>query len=332
MFSPRRALGLFLTLGLVALAGCAPSAPASRPAAATPYSATTAAAADHGADASMAAGASILSGFDLAPSRNDWQIGDRVLLGIRFSRPDRADTIRFLLVELTNRLDPKMIKFHSTSRSGKAHKFSSFAAQTRLALYDEQGRLIDESTGRFAVQLLGCGLFDGVHFSAEHPEYKGRMNEMVKSLDDRQWHSMHEGWLTLISFSSSLGRRGMFRDMLDDLVAKPGWLRMLLNPSVALGFADGWPAFDESWSPTGEPGLRTIRVPLLCRIADRDGARADVVVTEPVAPLSLCGGVLAINAENADDPRVQLQARLLAAQRGTGGQGFTIAEADKDED
>lgn len=110
-------------------------------------------------------GAGILSGIAVASSRDDWQIGDRVLIGIRAAKPEKVTT-RLLLVELLDHLAiGKDFEIESGARSGgkqrKPLAFTSPCAATRLTVFDETGAKVNEAIGRFPIKLLGYGPLDG---------------------------------------------------------------------------------------------------------------------------------------------------------------------------
>jgi hypothetical protein len=275
------------------------------------------------ADPDFAPGAAILDGLDLAPAPEDWQIGDTVLLGIRLRKPT-GQTVRFLRIELTGDLDTEnRTEFVASPKGRPKYKFSSAEAFTRLTLYDRDGRQITRALGRFPEKLLGCGLYNGVEASMDRPDLRDKP-DLLDSLPPDAYDRSIRGWLTMFSFSGSMGRKGMFRDMLFDIIARPTWLAMLLNPSISLGFGEDWPTRSGPWTAPGSPAsLETVSVPLLCEIAGKKAAAARVLASKPLAPLSLCGGILHLDAHNADNPAVHLDVRLLAARRGSGGQKFT---------
>src|SRR5205085_1625232 len=151
----------------------------------------------------------------------------------------------------------------------------------------------------FPKHLLGYGLFDGVESSVDHPELRGK-EDLTTGLNQDQYDRTMRGWLTMFSFSGSMGKKGLFRDMLYDVIARPTWLAMLLNPSVSLGFGDEeWPQRAEPFR-AGTVELDSLQVPLVCMIAGKKAAVAQVFAARPAAPLSLCGGVTRVVVRNAD--------------------------------
>lgn len=269
------------------------------------------------------AAAAILSGFDLAGSRDAWNIGDRALMAIRASRASGVTT-RFLLVELTAETEKDPMVF--ITRDGQRGPFTleSPVAVTRLTLFDESGAKVEEANGKFATKFLGFGVYDGASVFANHPEMRGDPKNMPPLTDAEFDHSMR-GWLTLMAFSGSMNKRGMFKEMMKDTVARPTWLAMIFNPSVALTFTTGdWPAHGEPWiAASGISGLPTVSLPLQLTIAGKPAMMGTIKCAEPAAPLSLCGGLIYAKGWNPENPAISVEIILLATQRGTGGRVFT---------
>jgi hypothetical protein len=272
-------------------------------------------------DPAFAAGSSILKGFEIAATPEDWQIGDRILLGIRAKKAG-SETVRFLLIELMSIHDTDNVIAMTSQPAGRApYKFISPAAMTSLRLYDEHGGEIKSTTGRFPEKLLGYGLYDGIAPLIDHPEMRDKPDQS-SGLSDEQFEHAMRGWLTMFSFSGSLGKEGMFRDMLYGIVSRPYWLQYLFDQSIGLNFGDGWPATAAAWTPVAGRSVGTVRLSLVCTIAKHKGAVADVLACPPLAPLCLSGGVLHVDVRNADDPAISMEVRLLAAKRGTKGRTF----------
>lgn len=300
--------------------------------------------------------ATILSGFEIAPSRDDWNIGDQVLVAIRASR-QHSVTTRYLLVELTGTIDPEPMVFKTSDATRGAFRLESPVGRTTLTLYDENGMQIDRATGRFAVKFLGSGVFDGVEpyirpsdlTMARGPQTPPPTQAVsvspkdMPALSDEQFERAMRGWLTLMAFSGSMNKRGMFKDMMRDVIARPNLLKLIFNPSVALTFPKGqWPSFRQRWTP-GQPevpitdmaawlgdcfagstpgALAAAEVPLQLSIAGDPAMNGSIRCVEPLAPLSLCGGLVYAKGWNPEDPAISLEITLLATKRGTGGQRF----------
>lgn len=271
-------------------------------------------------------GAGILAGMDVASSREQWQIGDRVLIGVRASKPSGVTT-RLVLVELTDQLDPKGVSFMSGGGGKKERKyeFKSDVAQTKITLYDETGAIVGEATGRFPVKLLGYGPYDGAEPMIGHTDALSN-EDFFAELADPEFDRVMRGWSALFTFSGSLGKKGLFKQMLDDVIVKPSLIRMIFNPSAALTFgANKWPTREQAWTHGSGDGLGTIHVPLELVISGLPALKGDLLAAEPNAPLSLCGGLIRASGERPDDDQVRVDLELLGAARGSGGQVFKPA-------
>lgn len=305
----RSARLLILMLAPSVLAACASPPPAvSLPAIAAPAP-----------DAVFAPGAAILSGFEIATSPEEWRIGDQILLGIRVVKPG-TETIRFLHVELLKQRNPKLvIEMEATSEGRPTYIFRSSACHTRLSLYDEKGAMLAEMTGRYPEKLLGRGLYD----AAAPAAVRARATvSPAAAVSDEEAERELLGWLSLFSFSMSMNKKGMFNDMMKDVIARPSLVAMLFNPNITLAMGDEAELQLREWAPT--PGVRIdgVTVPLSCTIANKLGAVARVHAAKPVAPLGLSGGVVSIEGNNADKPDIRFEVRLLAARRGRAGEIF----------
>ncbi len=271
----------------------------------------------------------VLPSLDVAAARDAWNIGDRVLIEI-VSNSATSSTRRYLHIELLPEFadaDPKA--FQTRSSAGKRpFAFSSPTVATRITVYDDLGAIIDRSTGRFPLKLLGYGPYDGSAPIANRPELRGQQSIVMPDLPEQEHERMMRGWMALFGFSGSMNRRGPFKDLLKGLIARPSLLAMVLRPTVQVTFGENdWPAFLPDWTEAGK-SVRVIRVPLQLRIADQPALVGEMIACEPLAPLSLCGGLLRATGRNPADPRVSVELRLVGSALGAGGQTFSPAKID----
>ncbi len=268
--------------------------------------------------------AGILPGVELAGTREEWQIGDRVLISVKAIKPESVIT-RLVLVELTNELDAKGTGYESSGGKGAARKyaFKSDVAHTKITLFDEMGAKIGDAVGRFPVKLLGYGPYDGAEPMIGH-ENALSDDDFLAKLPDAEFDRVMRGWGALFTFNGSLGKKGPFKQMLEDVIVKPSLLRMIFHPTAGLTFgANKWPTREET-SELGRP-LTAIRVPLELTISDRPALNGELLAAEPVAPLSLCGGLIRASGRRPGDESVRVELELLGAARGSAGQGFVKA-------
>lgn len=145
-------------------------------------------------------------------------------------------------------------------------------------------------------------------------------------MEDAEHDKMMRGWLTLFAFSGSMNKKGMFKGMLEDVIAKPSWLRMLFNPSMSIGFGkDQWPTREEAWTPSSGSSLATLKIPLALEIAGKPALQGEMLAAEPAAPLSLAGGLVRASGHRPDAPDVRVDIWLMGAARGSGGREFKAA-------
>ncbi|MBY0312212.1 MAG: hypothetical protein K2W85_09090 [Phycisphaerales bacterium] len=268
----------------------------------------------------------VLPRLEVAATRESWNIGDRVIIEI-VSNSVATSTRRYLHIELLSEYadaDPKA--FQTKSSAGKRpFAFSSPTVATRITVYDDLGAIVDTSTGRFPLNLLGYGPYDGCTPIATRPELRGQKSIVMPDLPEHEHERMMRGWMALFGFSGSMNRRGPFKDLLKGLIARPSLLAMVLRPSVQVTFGENdWPEFLPDWTEAGK-SVRVIRVPLQLRIADQPALVGEMIACEPLAPLSLCGGLLRATGRNPVDPRVSVELRLVGSALGSGGQMFSAA-------
>lgn len=262
-----------------------------------------------------------ITGFDIARSREAWSIGDRVLLQLRLQKGETR-TMRYLLIELSNEQLEDLITITSTDIRRKKYTLASPIVHTRITLLDERGQPLEASaaTGRFPRVMLLSGLYDGVHPMI--PDASGVVRT-VEELTDAEASSATRGWMSLVAFSGSMNRRGVFKSMLEEVIRKPSLLSLLFNRSVSIGTGDGQaPTREAAWVAPGStgPGLGSIRMPLYMDIAGTRALEGEIVCVEPVAPLALCGGLVRAKGTRPGDPGTTIEIELVAAARGAGGQ------------
>lgn len=302
-----------LAVAALALLGCA-----SRSAPGDLAPAPTVIATESSAE-SFPAAMEILSGFELAEPEErfadvpGWRAGDRVLLGLRIIR-DGAETVRYLEVELTDRMpDPPYASITLTSEhtGPEGWTFGSMGVATELRLFDESGELLASVEGAVPKMLLPVGVYDAV---------RGHMDLQAQELS---WYRSREefsrtglGWLALTGMTDSMGRNRLFRRLLDGVVRRPALWRLLVDQSVSIREAEPGPAVTDPWPLAPGLALPAMLVPLELEVAGKPALRGRITVVPQDAPLGLCGGLVHAEAHNPGDPTARVVIRLLAARRG----------------
>lgn len=261
----------------------------------------------------------LLAGYEVAPPEErwaqfpGWRFGDRVLFGLRLVKGGQA-TVRYIDVELLNRTaDPSFITIETTTAGGK-FRFQSILFATRIRLHDDAGELLAEIEGAFPMLLANVGVFDAARFELE-ARAAGR-DPRTMPVTKEEYRRAGLGWLGMVAFSGSLGSNTIFTELVQEVVRRPAWWRILLKPSFALEDAAPGPTEAPPWSPRAGLTRPAYRVPLRLSIAGRPALEGVVTVVPPDAPLGLGSGLIHAEAHRPDDPSIRMEIRLLGARRG----------------
>lgn len=277
------------------------------------------------APGSFAAAPSILSGFELADRDEQfaefpgWRPGDRVLLGLRIMRGGE-ETVRYLDVELTDGLvGTSTVTSRADGRD--TWEFETLDLQTHIRLYDDAGALLTSINGSFPHLLLNVGVYDAVRhrLDLDARAYEAARRQVVPAAHvptRDEYRRTGLGWLSVMTFSNSLGRNRVFSRLLDGIVQRPALWRLLVNPAVSINDAEPGPAEAAPWAPRPDLSRPALLVPLELEVGGRPALRGSITVVPPDAPLGLCGGLVHAEAHNPGDPSAGLAIRLLAARRG----------------
>lgn len=279
-------------------------------------------------DPDFAAAAAILPEMQLAQRPEEWCPGDTVLVGLRFFTKGQT-TVRLLKIELTDRASGGRFEWtDSLPTAGGGYRRSknvTALATTTITLYDQQGEKLDTAHGGFGIKLLGAGLFDGTWPMADQqdsPEFA----EKVAAWPEDQQRRLSRGWASLMAFSGSLGKPGMFKGLMESIVKRPSLISMVFDRSLSLR-AEGMPASGPMWLLPDGRQLPSVRTRLALRFSSKPVLMGDITAMSPVAPLSLCGGVLWADAFRPDDPTQRVEIRLLGARLGSGNPaGLLLAD------
>ncbi len=271
------------------------------------------------AGAPFAAAASILDGFEVDPEPGTWRVGDRVLLGIQFWRAGEETTL-YMLTELVGEPDlfGQSFQIKATPLNQPPVTLESPTCPTRIRLYDEHARLIQESDGRVPTMILNCGPFE---FATEAV----RVSEAVRTGQRPEDQPFNErslrGFMVFIAFGESSGRNKVLSGLVSRMVDRPPLVQLLFRRSLVIG----WP-YDDPPAPhpairLGDgPELPAFRLPLDAAINDRPAAAAVLTVVPSTPPIGLCGGVVEAEIRHPTRADTRAHVKLLAARRGTGAE------------
>ncbi len=260
------------------------------------------------------AGATILEGFEIDPEPGPWRLGDRVLLGIRVTQAGRDSTL-YLLTELVGPPNSSRVFTVTTRTDNGPVTLQSPTCRTRMHLYDEQGRLLQVSSGTVPTMILNCGPYEA---AAEELRIQEALRRGERREDQPYDERAMRGYIAFIAFGQSSGRNRLLAGMVRRVVRRPPLLGLLLDRGLYLGWDENGPTRMPDF--TAGPALRlpTSRLPLYARAGGRDAARAVLLAAPSSPPIGLCGGLIEATIQHPTQPGTRAYVRLLAAQRGTG--------------
>lgn len=267
------------------------------------------------ADTEFPAAASILQGMevDTAPS-NPWHVGDRILLGISVTRREETTTL-YMETEIT---DPPSFDhvFNVTGHppGRPSITLSSFTCKTRIRLYDETGKLIQESDGSVPTMILNCGPFEA---AAEELRIRSVVAEGQKR-EDQPFHERSMiGFMVFMTFGQSSRRNSVLENIVGRVVRRPSLIELVLDPTLSFAWTEGGP----SALPDARLGAVTrpaYRVPMQVSAARTVVANTILTIVPSTRPIGLCGGVIEADVQHPTEPGTHAHMRLLAAKRGDG--------------
>lgn len=249
-------------------------------------------------------------------------------MGLRFLTKGNT-TVRLLKIELTDHAPGGSFEWtDSLPAAGggvRRSKTVTALATTIITLYDQQGQQIDTAHGGFGIKLLGTGLFDGTWPMADQPD-SPKFAEEVAAWPEDQQRRLSRGWASLVAFSGSLGKPGMFKGLMESIIKRPSLISMVFDRSLSLG-AEGMPASGPMWLLADGREMPSVRTRLALRFANKPLLMGDATAISPMAPLSLCGGVVWADASRPDDPTQRVEIRLLGSRLGSGNPaGLMLAD------
>ncbi|MCA9310894.1 MAG: hypothetical protein KDA21_06790 [Phycisphaerales bacterium] len=292
-WTPRRALPALACLALV-LAGCVQTRVS------PPVVATT--------TDLFHAGPAILSGFDPEGEVVRWRDGDSALFGVEVHHGDSL-TVRYVLITVQpprplDVLPSASVTF--TMKDGSSRRYTSGLREIVIRLYDEAGTLLEENTGRIAVELAANGFFD----AAEAVQGLDDINRITE-LDDVTVDRWARGILALLAIMDSInGNEGLSPLMLK-IVRRPSLASIVFHTGISITVNPGF----ERASLEMVDGREVYRIPLEIRANDTLALVCSMDVLPVRTPRHLSAGVVECVARNPVDEERWARVRLLAARR-----------------
>lgn len=300
--------------GLVLLSGCA-----SRPAVTlTPVAPITAESSSLFDQHTLDAASSILNGFDLGPdSTPDWTPGDSILLGLSIQSKD-SRIVRLLKVEAgDSRFSPG--SYNVTLAFAKTRKItiSSFLFPTTITLYDENGKQLSQSRGEFPSDCVTRGVYLCELASIERRESGLPMPippDEFLAIPDEQVNEMGRRQIWILAIAPSMGKNPALSRLLRPIVNTPSIFSYLFGANVSISNV-GLPQRDTPLA-LADRAFPSISTAMRLAINSKPALEGTLRAVPIVAPIYLCGGVTAVDANNPAEPDRRVHIRLLAAKRG----------------
>ena len=203
----------------------------------------------------------------------------------------------------------------SKTMDGKATLIiTSPVLATRLTVFDESGRVIQETDGETARLFLSEGL-GNVQDQAVR-QLKGLTT--IAPFPPREQDRIQLGYLSLLIANQSASSNPVMRDLVDEVIRRPSLLGLLFNRSITLASDDRSPSSATTWTPPGGTPLDAAVVPYSLSAGGSEVLLPTFTTVRIRPPLGLCGGIVAMDAVRPGDPGVRLTVRLVSATRGHG--------------
>ena len=310
--APLRALAASLFLSLLGGCGMTPHV--------TGAVATALEAPTESALASRFPGAeALLSGVESADTIGQWRPGDRVLLGLSFTRGSRQ-TDRMLLVELQDEPGRRRRFRRRVNVFGDEVPIDSPTLATRLRLFDEQGEELSDKAGQLAEIFLDYGPIEVARVGGGYAIATGSSDEPRDNPHPEITLEMLKpgvyGMMALLAF----GEGATDNPTLSSLIEQAFTLGQKWNLLMA------WGRFEIRFGEVRrlEPGEEPVPgfapgeaydCEVRISIGSTEALAGRAVVAPAHAPLGLCGGIIAGDLVNSADPSIRASIVLLGAQR-----------------
>lgn len=261
------------------------------------------------------AAAFILTGLEIDPTAGPWRMGDRALLGITVSREGKLTTLYMLTELVAPRAGDRAYAISMTPRNGEPVTYSSPYCRTRIRLYDDSGRLIQESDGAIPTMVLNCGPYEAAMAGIANADRLARGEERKPGpRDDRACI----GFIAFLAFGESSGKNKILSELVGRVVRRPTLLGFLMDRTLSLSMPElGGGTLPDLPMPGGPP-LRRCIIPLVADIGGSTAVRTTLTLAPSCPPIGLVGGVMSANIRHPTEPDNWAQVRLLAARRGEG--------------
>jgi hypothetical protein len=305
--------GVVLLLGLLPGCGTTPHVTGAVAAALSPPTA-------QGLATRFPGAAGLLEGVDTADSISAWRTGDRVLLGLSFSRGTER-TERMLLVELLEGPGRRARFRRKVGVFGDEIEINSPTRATRLRLFDAAGEELSDRRGQLAEIFLDYGPIEVARIGGGYA--------IATGADDSPRENPHPevsleslrpgvyGMMALLAFGDGASDNPTLAKLIEQAFTLGQKMNLFLTWGrfeIRFGGVERLAAGAEPVPGLvmGEAFDSEVRI----SIGRSEALSGRVVVVPTYAPLGLCGGVVAGELVNSADPTIRASLVLLGAIRG----------------
>lgn len=255
--------------------------------------------------------AALECGWDASSEPAAIRGGDRVLVGMRILE---GDSTRVWFIAITV-LDPAAQSY--TTKYGDVHDM----ADLEVIVHDHAGTVIGRDVVRVSVVDLKHGLVRPCL-----PEVRAAESANVWEAAGRGREAFPPsilGSLALRNFLGVVRKSAPLNELLLAFVQKPSLWSIVTNMAIKVSlqtqFDRAEVVHESGTAHTLSAGYLAPRfaIPFELSVNETPAMRSKLYVTEPVSPLTLCAGVVAVAAHHPRDPERRLDLRVLGARRGT---------------
>lgn len=260
--------------------------------------------------------AGLLPGIGALRDVPDWLPEERVLYGIRLQREGRLQRwlVRLQVLRPTvpqSTLAPLLPgggKLHYELEDGEQLTFESTWIEVGVEVFDAEGHLLRSSKTQAAGDLLRLGLVDACDRAgallAREPGRKVTSHPEEK-------RAIARGVVALLSFLEIARTDESLSPILWEAVEKPSALAVIADLGVKLGLTVQFEQAEAGVALEERPGFR---VPATLLVNGAPGLHCRFLVTEPMPPLRLGAGIVALEAVRPHDASTRVQLQLFGAQ------------------
>lgn len=259
--------------------------------------------------------AHLARGFDYVARDADWRAGDAVLFGLRLRR---GEHLRRWLVELQV-LEPVAVDDDGASvpplewtirMNGAPQRFTSAATRVRVAVMDERGELLGESTPLVPRDYLTRGLATACRSVRRLSTDRG---EVQPVLDEQQ---LADGVVAAVALLQVVQNDRVLQPLLWEVIERPSLWSVVKNLGAAAVLRPRFLEMDDVPSPVPQAGDRAWRLPMGLFVNEAAALQLELFVAEPQPPFHLPGGIVGAVARHPGDPDAEFSLLLLSARRG----------------